>query len=114
MPLSDDHAPERIQAGSIASAMAPGVQRMGQCNPPEPSGAISSTNPAISQIAAKFIKRDRILAEDGVSENNRRAKFYRLTAKGPQATACRNHKMGELARAIAGILRPAGGEHGKA
>src|SRR5579872_6527107 len=30
----------------------------------------------------RLIKRGWISAEDGTSENNRRAKFYRLTAKG--------------------------------
>ena len=30
----------------------------------------------------RLIKRGLIAAEDGISENNRRAKFYQLTAKG--------------------------------
>jgi PadR family transcriptional regulator PadR len=30
----------------------------------------------------RLIKRGWIVAEDGTSENNRRAKFYRLTPKG--------------------------------
>jgi PadR family transcriptional regulator PadR len=30
----------------------------------------------------RLIKREWIFVEDGISENNRRAKFYRLTARG--------------------------------
>ena len=51
-----------------------------------------------------------IAAEDGASENNRRAKFYRLTPKGRKQLAVETTKWDKLARAIAGILRPAGGE----
>src|SRR5713226_3989459 len=45
----------------------------------------------------RLIKRGWISAEEGLSENNRRAKFYRLTAKGRR----------QLAGAISQILRPA-------
>ena len=60
----------------------------------------------------RLIKRGWIAAEDGVSENNRRAKFYRLTPKGRKQLAVETTKWEKLARAIAGILRPAG-EEGK-
>jgi len=45
--------------------------------------------------------------EEGVSENNRRAKFYRLTAKGRRQLAVETSKWEKLAGAIARILRPA-------
>jgi len=48
----------------------------------------------------------------GVSENNRRAKFYRLTAKGRKQLTVETTKWEKLARAIGGILR-AGGQEGK-
>ena len=57
----------------------------------------------------RLIKRGWIAAEEGVSENNRRAKFYRLTSKGRKQLAVETTKWEKLARAIAGILRPAGG-----
>src|ERR1700745_3738336 len=60
----------------------------------------------------RLIKRGWIAAEDGTSENNRRAKFYRLTPKGRKQLAVETTKWEKLARAIAGILRPAG-EEGK-
>ena len=58
----------------------------------------------------RLIKRGWISAEEGTSENNRRAKFYRLTAKGRKQLTIETTKWDKLARAIAGILRPAGDE----
>jgi len=58
----------------------------------------------------RLIKRGWIAAEEGTSENNRRAKFYRLTPKGRKQLAVETTKWDKLARAIGGILRPARGE----
>jgi PadR family transcriptional regulator PadR len=58
----------------------------------------------------RLIKRGWIACQDGTSENNRRAKFYRLTPKGRKQLAVETTKWEKLARAIAGILRPAGEE----
>jgi PadR family transcriptional regulator PadR len=58
----------------------------------------------------RLIKRGWISAEEGTSENNRRAKFYRLTAKGRRQLAVETSKWDKLAGAIARILRPAGQE----
>jgi transcriptional regulator len=58
----------------------------------------------------RLIRRGWISAEEGTSENNRRAKFYRLTAKGRRRLAVETSKWEKLARAIAGVLRPAGQE----
>lgn len=55
----------------------------------------------------RLIKRGWISAEEGTSENNRRAKFYRLTAKGRKQLAIETNKWDKFARAIARILRPA-------
>ena len=55
----------------------------------------------------RLIKRGWISVEDGTSENNRRAKFYRLTAKGRRQLAIETSKWDKLAGAIARILRPA-------
>ena len=54
----------------------------------------------------RLIKRGWIAAEEGTSENNRRAKFYRLTAKGRRQLAIETTKWEKLAGAIARILRP--------
>jgi PadR family transcriptional regulator PadR len=58
----------------------------------------------------RLIKRGWISAEEGTSENNRRAKFYRLTKKGRRQLAVETGKWDKLAGAIARILRPAGQE----
>src|SRR6516162_11073691 len=55
----------------------------------------------------RLIKRGWISVEDGISENNRRAKFYRLTAKGRRQLAVETSRWDKLAQAIARILRPA-------
>ena len=55
----------------------------------------------------RLIKRRWIAVEDGVSENNRRAKFYRLTRKGRRQLEVETSKWDKLVHAIARILRPA-------
>src|SRR5260221_12416507 len=54
----------------------------------------------------RLIKRGWISAEEGPSENNRRAKYYRLTAKGRKQLVVETTKWDKLARAIGRILRP--------
>ncbi len=55
----------------------------------------------------RLIKRGWISVEEGTSENNRRAKFYRLTRKGRKQLAFETSKWDQFAGAIARILRPA-------
>jgi PadR family transcriptional regulator PadR len=55
----------------------------------------------------RLIKRRWISVEEGTSENNRRAKFYRLTGKGKRQLVAETSKWDKLAGAIARILRPA-------
>jgi PadR family transcriptional regulator PadR len=54
----------------------------------------------------RLIKRKWISVEGGASENNRRAKFYRLTALGRKQLVLETSKWDKLARAIGRILRP--------
>ena len=54
----------------------------------------------------RLIKRGWITYEEGASENNRKAKFYRLTPKGRKQLAVETSNWDRLARAIAQILRP--------
>jgi transcriptional regulator len=55
----------------------------------------------------RLIKRGWISVQDGTSENNRRAKFYRLTPKGRRQLVVETGKWQKLAGAIARILMPA-------
>ena len=54
----------------------------------------------------RLIKRGWIAFEEGTSENNRKAKFYRLTPKGRKQLAVETSNWDTLARAIARVLRP--------
>lgn len=58
----------------------------------------------------RLIKRGWITFEDGASENNRRAKYYRLTVKGRKRLEIETSRWETMARAIARILRPASQE----
>src|SRR6201998_126800 len=55
----------------------------------------------------RLIRRGWIASEGGTSENNRRAKFYRLTAKGRRQLTVETGKWEKLSEAIARILKPA-------
>ncbi len=58
----------------------------------------------------RLIKRRWISVQEGTSENNRRAKFYALTAKGRRQLEIETSNWDKLAGAIARILRPAESE----
>jgi len=49
----------------------------------------------------------------GVSDNNRRARFYKLTAKGRRQFAAEASRWESLASAVGRILKPAGPAHGR-
>jgi transcriptional regulator len=53
----------------------------------------------------RLIRRGWISVEEGTSENNRRAKFYKLTAKGRKQLTVETNKWDKLASAIARILQ---------
>ncbi len=55
----------------------------------------------------RLLKRRWITYSEGTSENNRRAKFYRLTAAGRRQLERETKKWDALTTAIARILRPA-------
>jgi PadR family transcriptional regulator, regulatory protein PadR len=58
----------------------------------------------------RLIHRGWVTFDEGTSENNRRAKFYRLTAKGRKQLDVETSRWDRLAGAIARILRPASQE----
>ncbi len=55
----------------------------------------------------RLVKQGLIAAREGTSENNRRAKYYSLTAQGRKKLAAETSKWERLTQAIAGVLRPA-------
>jgi len=53
-----------------------------------------------------------ISAQWGVSENEQRAKYYRLTAAGRRQLVAETSRWERFVRAITGVLRPAESEEG--
>lgn len=58
----------------------------------------------------RLLRRGWITYAEGASENNRRANFYSLTAKGRKQLDIATGKWDRLAAAIARVLRPAAQE----
>lgn len=54
----------------------------------------------------RLLKLGMIVAENGISENNRKARFYRLTAKGRNHLFAETSKWERFSNAIARILAP--------
>lgn len=60
----------------------------------------------------RLLKQKLIAGEDGVSENNRRARYYRITAKGRKKLDVEISRWHSFSQAIGRILIPLG-EEGK-
>src|SRR5438105_2634120 len=58
----------------------------------------------------RLVKQGLISAKEGVSENNRRAKYYSLTPRGRKKLTAENSKWERLTQAIARIMGPLGEE----
>jgi PadR family transcriptional regulator, regulatory protein PadR len=54
----------------------------------------------------RLLKSNLIVAEDGISENNRKARYYRLTSKGRRQLFAETSKWQKFSDAIARILSP--------
>lgn len=54
----------------------------------------------------RLLRMGLIQAEDGFSENNRKARFYRLTPKGRKQLYAETSRWQKLSEAIARILTP--------
>jgi PadR family transcriptional regulator, regulatory protein PadR len=65
-----------------------------------------SLYPALQRLE----RRGWITAEWGTSENNRRARFYRLTAAGRKQLGAETSKWEQLTQAIARVLAPVPGK----
>lgn len=65
-----------------------------------------SLYPALQRLE----RRGLISPEWGVSDNNRKAKYYQLTKEGKKYLTAESSKWDRLTTAIARIMQPAGGE----
>jgi transcriptional regulator len=54
----------------------------------------------------RLVRQGLISAKEGLSENNRKAKFYSLTPKGRKHLTAEESKWDRMTRAIAGIMKP--------
>jgi transcriptional regulator len=76
--------------------------------------AIEQTSDAVLRVEQgslypalhRLIKRGWVAFDEGTSENNRKAKFYRLTARGKKQLEVETTNWEKLAQAIARVLRP--------
>jgi PadR family transcriptional regulator PadR len=61
----------------------------------------------------RLLQEGWIAAEWGVSENNQRAKYYRLTPAGRRKLVAETSRWERFVRAITGVLTPAKSEEGR-
>lgn len=54
----------------------------------------------------RLVRQGLLSAKDGLSENNRKARFYSLTAKGRRHLTSESNKWDRLTAAIGRIMRP--------
>ena len=55
----------------------------------------------------RLVRQGLLAAKDGISENNRKAKYYSLTAKGRKHLTAESSKWDRLTQAIGRIMQPA-------
>jgi PadR family transcriptional regulator PadR len=55
----------------------------------------------------RLVRQGLLAAKDGISENNRKAKFYSLTPKGRKHLTAESSKWDRLTQAIGRIMQPA-------
>ncbi len=70
-------------------------------------GALGLEDAALYQALHRLERRGWIEAEWGLSENNRRAKFYRLTAEGRQALQAEVSTWRDYVNAVSKVLETA-------
>ena len=70
-------------------------------------GIISIEDAALYKALHRLERDEAVVAEWGLSENNRKARFYRLSAKGRQQLRVKEAMWREYAGAVFRVLNPA-------
>lgn len=70
------------------------------------SGELGLDDAALYQALHRLERRGLIVSEWGVSENNRRAKYYEITRRGRNFLAKETSTWRRYARAVSAILEP--------
>ncbi|MDP6579222.1 MAG: PadR family transcriptional regulator [Vicinamibacterales bacterium] len=70
-------------------------------------GTLAVEDAALYQALHRLERRKRVDAEWGLSENNRKAKYYRLTPQGRRQLRTESVKWARYAEAVFKVLTPA-------
>ena len=70
-------------------------------------GTLDVEDSALYQALHRLEERGLLSAEWGMTENNRRARYYRLTPEGRKQLTEQTNRWDEIVRAVNRILRPA-------
>ena len=113
MSTRDDNARVELLQGTL-DLLILRTLRIGPAHGHEITKAIEQSSDDVLRVEQgslypalhRLIKRGWIDFDHGTSDNNRRAKYYRLTPKGRRQLAVETSKWETLARAIARVLKP--------
>jgi PadR family transcriptional regulator PadR len=113
MSTKDEHARVVLLQGTL-DLLILRTLRIGPAHGHEITKAIEQSSDDVLRVEQgslypalhRLIKRGWIDFDHGTSDNNRRAKYYRLTPKGRRQLAVETSKWETLARAIARVLKP--------
>src|ERR1041384_1272853 len=72
----------------------------------ESADALQVEHGSLYPALHRLVKRGMLVAKDGASENNRKSRFYSLTAKGRRHLLTEASKWDRFADAIARIMKP--------
>src|SRR5262245_33679830 len=75
-----------------------------------PEDVLQQEHGSLYPALHRLVRQGLIAAKEEVSENNRRAKFYNLTARGRKQLTAENSKWARLTQAISRIMHPLGEE----
>ena len=106
---------DEIPPGTLYMLILKMLARHGQLHGYEIANAIQQVSDDVLQVEEgslypalqRMLIKGWVVAEWGQSENKRRAKYYRLTARGRKALAEETDHWQQLARAIARIMETA-------
>ena len=113
MPTQDENARVALLQGTL-DLLILRTLRIGPAHGHEITKAIEQSSDDVLRVEQgslypalhRLLKRGWIDFDHGTSDNNRRAKYYRLTPIGRRQLAVETSKWETLARAIARVLKP--------
>src|SRR5918992_1432469 len=92
----------RGRSTSSSSRRCRGGRRTATASRPSSSGALGLDDSALYHALARLEGRGLVTAEWGVTENNRRARYYQLTARGREHLRAEAATWTRYAKMVAG------------